>query len=302
MIKVKVDNLFRTDAQASGVVLKEVEGDRMLPIIIGDFEARVIAMSLENYQTSRPLTFDLFINIIESLNAEPEKVIISDIKDNTYYAILQLRFRSKPTQINARPSDALALAVRHNIPIFVEKSIMKTNRLDINKLQLMNGDKSKKNNAKEETDEMLEILSSSAFRSELKCPPSAKLTTVTVEGIFETDSEEKGVLLQEKDRDRKLPIKIGDYEANVIAMGIENVIPPRPLTHDLIANTIEDLGANIQRVIIDDFSEPDMFYSIIQLYRQPRKFEIDARPSDAVALALKVGAPILVKKRLMING
>ena len=124
------------------------------------------------------------------------------------------------------------------------------------------------------------MCSSSAFRSQLKCPPSAKLIAVSVEGIFETADEEKGVLLQEMDRDRKLPIKIGDYEANVIAMGIENVIPPRPLTHDLIANTIEALGANIQRVIIDDFSEPDMFYSIIQLYRQPRKFEIDARPRD----------------------
>ena len=299
MVEVKVESLFRTEARASGVLLKEVNSGRMLPIIIGDFEARAIAMSLAKQQTSRPLTFDLFDNIIEQLNTAPERVLITHIEDATYHATLQFRFRSKPCQVNARPSDAFTFAVRHGIPISIKKSLMKASPLDVNKLIFENGDKPNKNKGKEEPTEMLDILANSAFRDGLKFPPAAKLTPVFVEGIFQTDDQQMGVLLAEKERDRKLPIEIGEYEAHIIAMGIENIIPPRPLTHDLMIDTIAALEAKIERVVIDDFNEPDIFYAQIQLYRQPRKFFIDARPSDVVALALKSNAPIFVAKRLM---
>ena len=146
---------------------------------------------------------------------------------------------------------------------------------------------------------MLDMLSTSAFRDNPIIPAASKLTSVQVEGIFETDVKEKGVLLMDAETGKVLPIGIGEYESRIIAMGIEKMIAPRPLTHDVMLNTIAALDATVRRIIIDEAAEPGFFYAIIQLYRQPRKFVIDARPSDAIALALKSGAPIFARKAFM---
>ncbi len=125
MIEVKINGLFLTQSQASGVILKELDGDRTLPIIIGEYEAQSIALGLENIMPPRPITHDLMLNILDTLMAQIERVIISDLRNNTYFAIIQIRRRGKLYEVDARPSDAIALAVRQNVQIFVEEEVMR---------------------------------------------------------------------------------------------------------------------------------------------------------------------------------
>jgi len=125
MIEVKINGLFLTQSQASGVILKELDGDRTLPIIIGEYEAQSIALGLENIKPPRPITHDLALNIIEKLGGQIERVIVTELKNNTYYAIIEIRRKNKLYEIDARPSDAIALAVRQNLPIFVEEEVMR---------------------------------------------------------------------------------------------------------------------------------------------------------------------------------
>ncbi len=124
MIEVKINGLFLTQSQASGVILKEMKGDRTLPIIIGEYEAQSIALGLEKIKPPRPITHDLALSMLDILTAEIERIVVSELKNNTYYAIIYIRQDSKLHEIDSRPSDAIALAVRRNIPIFVEEDVM----------------------------------------------------------------------------------------------------------------------------------------------------------------------------------
>jgi len=109
-------------ANAFALILKEKHGPRSLPIIIGQFEAQAIAMVLEGVTTPRPLTHDLFKNVLEQLDARIEEVYINDLKDGTFYA--RILFESPPLDIDARPSDAIALALRFQAPIYVDAEIL----------------------------------------------------------------------------------------------------------------------------------------------------------------------------------
>ncbi len=135
MIEVKINGLFLTQSQSSGVILKEIEGDKTLPIIIGEYEAQSIALGLENIAPPRPITHDLLLSMLDSLAAQIERVIISDLRNNTYYAIIQVRRKSKLYEIDARPSDAIALAVRQSIQIFVEDDVMNKGSYSAEELQ-----------------------------------------------------------------------------------------------------------------------------------------------------------------------
>jgi len=99
------------------------------------------------------------------------------------------------------------------------------------------------------------------------------------------------VILKEKDSDRYLPIWIGPAEADAIAIKLQDVSVPRPLTHDLLLTTINDLGAKIQSIVVNDLNN-DTFYARIQLELAGQNVEIDSRPSDAIALAVRAKAPI----------
>ncbi|MBN2365800.1 MAG: bifunctional nuclease family protein [Calditrichaeota bacterium] len=124
MIEVKINGLFLTQSQASGVILKELKGDRTLPIIIGEYEAQSIALGLEKIKPPRPITHDLALSMLDSLMANIDRIVVTELKNNTYYAIIYLTQDSKKYEIDSRPSDAIALAVRRNIPIFVEEEVM----------------------------------------------------------------------------------------------------------------------------------------------------------------------------------
>jgi bifunctional DNase/RNase len=106
------------------VILKDKQGDRVLPIWVGVPEANAIALQIENVSTPRPMTHDLLRNIITDLDGRVDRVVVSDLRDNTYFAIIHLTVRGERVAVDARPSDAIALALRTKAPIFVEESVI----------------------------------------------------------------------------------------------------------------------------------------------------------------------------------
>jgi bifunctional DNase/RNase len=116
------------------VILKDKEGDRVLPIWVGVFEANAIALQIENISTPRPMTHDLLKNILTEIEAEVQRIVVSDLRDNTFYAMIYLDRDGETIAIDARPSDAIALALRTRAPIFVEDSVVESAKgLDLSK-------------------------------------------------------------------------------------------------------------------------------------------------------------------------
>lgn len=106
------------------VILKDVERDRYLPIWIGAWEASAIAMRLQGVEAARPLTHDLFVSALEQLGVRLDRVVISELSDETYHARLFLQRDGTEVEVDARPSDALALAVRSEVPIFAAEEVL----------------------------------------------------------------------------------------------------------------------------------------------------------------------------------
>src|SRR6266849_5458248 len=106
------------------IVLRDKEGQKVLPIWVGIFEANAIALQIENISTPRPMTHDLLRNVIEDLKASVQKVVVCDLQDNTFYALIYLSLGGQTVAIDARPSDAIALALRTRAPIFVEETVI----------------------------------------------------------------------------------------------------------------------------------------------------------------------------------
>lgn len=106
------------------VLLRDQEEMNFLPIWIGVFEAAAIAMELQNAKPPRPMTHDLLGTFIEKLGGKPEKVIINDIKEGTFYALIEVTRDGKTVSVDSRPSDAIALAVRAHIPVYVSEVVM----------------------------------------------------------------------------------------------------------------------------------------------------------------------------------
>lgn len=106
------------------VLLQEDDGDRFLPIWIGAFEATAIAFALQGVETARPMTHDLFKNVLDDLQVDVEQILINDLVDGTFYAEITMQQNGAKHVISARPSDAIALAVRMEIPIFAEEKVL----------------------------------------------------------------------------------------------------------------------------------------------------------------------------------
>ncbi|NOY06842.1 MAG: bifunctional nuclease family protein [Chlorobi bacterium] len=127
MERIQVDIVGLSTSPASGgsyaLILKEVHGNRRLPIIIGAFEAQSIALEIEGIKPPRPLTHDLMKNIVDSLGYSVTEVVINDLRDGTFYARLFLDAGGEQ-EIDSRPSDAIALAVRYRVPIYVMSEVM----------------------------------------------------------------------------------------------------------------------------------------------------------------------------------
>ena len=110
------------------VILRDEEGQRVLPIWVGIFEANAIALQIENIETPRPMTHDLLRNVIGDLRADVEKIVVSELKDNTFYAQIHIRLDGEVVAVDARPSDAIALALRVRAPILVEETVIDSAR------------------------------------------------------------------------------------------------------------------------------------------------------------------------------
>jgi len=124
---------------------------------------------------------------------------------------------------------------------------------------------------------------------------------MTIKGLMvDPDTNMPIVILRDKDGQRVLPIWVGLFEANAIALQIENVSTPRPMTHDLLRNVIEDLKATVQKIVVCDLQE-NTFYALIYLVLNGDTVAVDARPSDAIALALRTKAPIFVEDTVIDN-
>jgi bifunctional DNase/RNase len=108
--------------------LRELEGDRILPIWVGVFEANAIALQIEKVQTPRPMTHDLLKSVIDHFDGHLERIVVCELKENTFYATLQFRSPKGPLSVDSRPSDAIALALRTGARIFVEEAVIQSAR------------------------------------------------------------------------------------------------------------------------------------------------------------------------------
>ncbi|MEW6388520.1 MAG: bifunctional nuclease family protein [Thermodesulfobacteriota bacterium] len=127
------------------MILKDVESDKAVPIWIGLLEATAIASELENIKFSRPMTHDLLKNIMETMDIQVMKVEVCDLRDNTYFALIYLTRGGKEITIDARPSDAIALALRAKCPIFVaDVVIQKARRVDLSAQEAIQSEDAKK--------------------------------------------------------------------------------------------------------------------------------------------------------------
>lgn len=125
MVEVTIDSIrVSLMSQQRIVILKEIDSDRFLPIWIGAYEAEAITLSLQEIEVTRPLTHDLLRNILNDLDAEVIRVNITELRDDVFYARILLRVNGRDLEIDSRPSDALALAVRVHTPIFVSEDVM----------------------------------------------------------------------------------------------------------------------------------------------------------------------------------
>jgi uncharacterized protein len=106
------------------VLLKEREGERYLPIWIGAMEATAIAFALQGIQTQRPMTHDLLKNMLEEVQVAVERIVITELKEGTFYAVIQMARNGTRYEVSSRPSDAIALAVRVNVPIFANEDVL----------------------------------------------------------------------------------------------------------------------------------------------------------------------------------
>ncbi len=125
MVQVELTRIIISETSDSQIIiLKEVNGTRSFPIIIGIFEAAAIDRRIKKFKPTRPLTHDLINSVISSLGGELLRVEVNDLKDGTFFARLVIKANGREIEVDARPSDAIAVAVQQDIPIFVEDYVL----------------------------------------------------------------------------------------------------------------------------------------------------------------------------------
>lgn len=124
MIRMKVDIVgIDQTSMLPVVILSDLEGSGILPLVIGPAEASAISIQMENIKTPRPLTHDLFVTVIKKLKAQVLRVVVTDLVEDTYHAVLVVKSSGEDIEIDARPSDCIALALRFDAPIFISETL-----------------------------------------------------------------------------------------------------------------------------------------------------------------------------------
>jgi bifunctional DNase/RNase len=157
MVRMTIEGVGFDQQRQTVVVLRDWEGEKLLPIWIGPNEARAIQIELEGAQTPRPMSHDLMFSIISVLNGRVTRVLINDIVDSTFYATIEVDTPKGTKSIDARPSDALALAVRAKCPIYVDGAVIE---------QLVEGDDTPKIGRDENQEELEQVVEEQQFIDE----------------------------------------------------------------------------------------------------------------------------------------
>ncbi len=126
------------------VVLKDITGDSVLPIWVGIYEANAIALEIEKVNTPRPMTHDLIKILLTGLDTSIRKVVVSELRDDTFYALIWLERDGSLISVDSRPSDALALALRHDCPIYVDERVLQTSKNSATVSEKVNNEELKK--------------------------------------------------------------------------------------------------------------------------------------------------------------
>ncbi len=174
------------------VVLEDVQKTRLVPIWIGVNEGNAIALEMQGEKFPRPLTHDLMVNMLKTLGAEIEKVVVSDLRDNSYYAIIFVKHDGKTIEIDARPSDSLALAVRVHCPIFIDEKVL-------NKCPQIDG--SITQDDVDKFKDMLKTMSSEEFFKTLEESPAADGPDLKAFSAFGEDEEDDEETEDEEEED-----------------------------------------------------------------------------------------------------
>lgn len=124
LVPVSIDSIRVSLVSPHRIVVLKDEEDRFLPIWIGPFEAEAITIALQHQEVARPLTHDLLKSVIAEVGGKPSHVVVSDLRDDTYFARIIVNLEKRQIELDARPSDAIALAVRLEVPIFVATTVM----------------------------------------------------------------------------------------------------------------------------------------------------------------------------------
>jgi uncharacterized protein len=122
------------------VILKDINGNSVLPIWVGIYEANAIALEIEKVTTQRPMTHDLIKTLLLGLNTGIRKVVVSELRDDTFYAVIWLERNGELISVDSRPSDALALALRLDCPIYVEDAVLKSSKLSASTADKINNE------------------------------------------------------------------------------------------------------------------------------------------------------------------
>lgn len=144
-IEMKIRGMmFDPNTKMPIVVLREEGGKRILPIWIGAYEADAIMMKIEKVETPQPMAHDLLKNALQTFGATVKKVVVNDIKDGTYYALIFVEDGGQEMSFDSRPSDAIALALRADCPIFAEEEVLRASATPINECALPNDEELKR--------------------------------------------------------------------------------------------------------------------------------------------------------------
>jgi bifunctional DNase/RNase len=191
-VQVELEILGLSNSQAQtgsfALILGEVNGKRRLPIIIGMFEAQAIAIEIEKIRPNRPMTHDLFRSLAEAFDISVQKVIISDLREGVFYAQLICERDGQMEVIDARPSDAIAIAIRFDAPIFAEESVMDEAGIVIH------------DESEESMEEVAAGQRSESFEEQLKHTPTDQLQKMLEEALEKEDYERAAKIRDELNR------------------------------------------------------------------------------------------------------
>src|SRR6476469_3822681 len=131
-VEMKIRGLMLDPVTNTPIVILKDSNDTVLPIWVGAYEANAIALEIEKVTTPRPMTHDLIKNVLAGLDAHVHKVVVTELKDDTFYAVIWMEREGRVVSVDSRPSDALALALRVDCPIYVDDEVLKSSKLAAN--------------------------------------------------------------------------------------------------------------------------------------------------------------------------